>query len=69
MTATECWKYFTEEKNPEMGLEEKVGNEAENREGCSRFTGFLETYRCQTHSRKPEDVAESEPRVVGTGGS
>ena len=69
MTATECWKYFTEEENLEMGLEEKVGNEAENRERCSRLTGFLETYRCQARSRKPEDMAESEPRAVGAGGS
>ena len=53
MTATECWKYFTGEENLEMGLEEKVGNEAEKREGCSRLAGFLETYRCQARSRNP----------------
>ena len=53
MTAAECWKYFTGEENLEMGLEEKVSNEAEKREGCSRLAGFLETYRCQARSRNP----------------
>ena len=36
MTAAECWKYFTGEENLEMGLEEKVGNETEKREGLKR---------------------------------
>ena len=53
MTATECWKYFTEEENLEMGLEEKVSNKAEKRGGYSRLTGFLETYRCQACSWNP----------------
>lgn len=36
-------KFFTEQENLELGLEEEVSNEAGNKEGCLRLMGFTET--------------------------